>query len=141
LTWSSEASNVFRDASGNPLPDEGSFEDFDGVEDDLQATEATNRYAQEELAVHRKSVHLARSGELVQPPVFMIDATHEQALDNIVRWMISPDPRDRPIAAQLLQTVGVQWAESRRRAGATVFEGNWGPADEVLAEDAEMIDV
>jgi mitosis inhibitor protein kinase SWE1 len=35
----------------------------------------------------------------------------------------------------------VQWAESRRRAGATVFEGNWGPADEVLAEDAEMIDV
>jgi mitosis inhibitor protein kinase SWE1 len=45
------------------------------------------------------------------------------------------------IAAQLLHTVGVQWAESRRRAGATVFEGNWGPADEILAEDAEMIDV
>jgi len=65
----------------------------------------------------------------------------DQALDNIVRWMISPNPADRPIANQLLQTVGVQWAESRRRAGATVFEGNWGPADEILAEDAEMIDV
>jgi mitosis inhibitor protein kinase SWE1 len=142
LTWSSEASNIFRDASGNPLPDEGSIEDFDGLEEhESQATEATASDAQEESVVHRKSIHMARSGELVHPPVFMIDATNDQALDNIVRWMISPDPGDRPVAAQLLHTVGVQWAESRRRAGATVFEGNWGPADEVLAEDAEMIDV
>ena len=89
----------------------------------------------------RKSVHLTRSGELVEPPDFMVDPKHEQALDTIVRWMISPDPQDRPVASQILQAVGVQWAETRRRAGATVFEGNWGPADDILAEDAEMIDV
>jgi mitosis inhibitor protein kinase SWE1 len=71
----------------------------------------------------------------------MIDASHEQALDNIVRWMISPDPSDRPTADQVLETHGVQFVERRRRAGATVYEGNWGPADEILAEDAEMIDV
>jgi mitosis inhibitor protein kinase SWE1 len=142
LTWSSEASNIFRDASGNPLPDEGSLEDFDFLEEhDGQETIGMTSDDQEDVTGHRKSIHMARSGELIHPPAFMIDAANDQALDNIVRWMISPSPRDRPIATQILQTVGVQWAESRRRAGATVFEGNWGPADEVLAEDAEMIDV
>jgi mitosis inhibitor protein kinase SWE1 len=142
LTWSSEASNIFRDASGNPLPDDSSLDDFDCFEEyESQAAEGTASCDQEEAVGHRKSVLVARSGELVHPPAFMINATDDQALDNIVRWMISPNPGDRPIAAQLLQTVGVQWAESRRRAGATVFEGNWGPADEILAEDAEMIDV
>ena len=142
LTWSSEASNIFRDASGNPLPDDASLEDFDGLEERcLQYTGETDSKDQDNVTADRKSLHMARSGELVQPPAFMVDAANDQALDNIVRWMISPNPRDRPIAVQLLQTVGVQWAEIRRRAGATVFEGNWGPADEILAEDAEMIDV
>jgi mitosis inhibitor protein kinase SWE1 len=142
LTWSSEASNIFRDASGNPLPYDASLDNFDSLEErESPAVADTTSYDQRALVGHRKSVQIARSGELFQPPTFMIDAADEQALDNIVRWMISPNPGDRPIAAQLLHTVGVQWAESRRRAGATVFEGNWGPADEILAEDAEMIDV
>lgn len=139
LTWSSEASNIFRDASGNPLPEDTSFDEFYGL-DEYEAQGIADA-EQADMTRHRKSVHLARSGELVHPPAFMVDAANDQALDNIVRWMISPNPEERPIAAQILQTVGVQWAESRRRAGATVFEGNWGPADEVLAEDAEMIDV
>lgn len=71
----------------------------------------------------------------------MVDADHEQALDKIVGWMISPDPFQRPTADQVLQTYGVQFAEHRRRAGATIYEGNWGPADEILVEDAEMMDV
>lgn len=142
LTWSSETSNIFRDASGNPLPDDTSGDDFDGLDDrGPHNPEDQAGHGQEGLASHRKSAHMARNGELVHPPAFMVDAADDQALDNIVRWMISPNPADRPIANQLLQTVGVQWAESRRRAGATVFEGNWGPADEILAEDAEMIDV
>ena len=142
LTWSSEASNIFRDASGNPVPDDASLEDFDGFEDRfLQGSEETNCQDQADVTARRKSPHMVRSGELVHPPAFMVDAADDQALDNMVRWMISPNPEDRPTAAQLLQTVGVQWAQSRRRAGATVFEGNWGPADEILAEDAEMIDV
>lgn len=142
LTWSSEASNIFRDASGNPLPGDGSLDDFDYL-DEHEGHEARRMTSddRENATTQPKSIHLTRSGELIQPPAFMIDASNDQALDNIVRWMISPNPSDRPVAAQLLQTVGVQWAESRRRAGATVFEGNWGPADEVLAEDAEMIDV
>jgi mitosis inhibitor protein kinase SWE1 len=143
LTWSSDASHVFRDASGNPLPEQTSFEDDIGQVEDQPIPRITSSFhhANHQLEARRKSVHPTRSGELVEPPDFMVDPKNEQALDSIVRWMISPEPQDRPIASQILQTVGVQWAETRRRAGATVFEGNWGPADEVLAEDAEMIDV
>jgi len=142
LTWSSEASNISRDASGNPLPDDAPRGDFDGLDEvGPHHLEDQAGHGQEGLTSHRKSTHMARNGELVRPPAFMVNAADDQALDNIVRWMISPNPADRPIANQLLRTVGVQWAESRRRAGATVFEGNWGPADEILAEDAEMIDV
>jgi mitosis inhibitor protein kinase SWE1 len=145
LTWSSGgASHLFRDASGNPLPDQTSFEDDLGHEGHRQFVPGiTNSFhdQNEPTEATRKSVRLTRSGELIEPPNFMVDPKNEQALDTIVRWMISPEPQDRPIASQILQTVGVQWAETRRRAGATVFEGNWGPADEILAEDAEMIDV
>lgn len=135
LTWSSETS-IFRDASGNPISEEASFEELcaSDAEDDFGDMDNAKLRA-------RKPVRVVRSGELVEPPSFMVDANHDDALDKIVRWMISPNPDDRPTADQVLQTYGVQWAERRRRAGATVFEGNWGPADEVLAEDAEMIDV
>lgn len=144
LTWSSdEASHVFRDASGNPLPEQSLLEEDLG-HDDHQPLGLGIRESFEDQDEHfvasRKSM-LTRSGELTEPPDFMVDPKNEQALDTIVRWMISPEPEDRPLASQILQTVGVQWAETRRRAGATVFEGNWGPADDILVEDAEMIDV
>lgn len=143
LTSSSETSNILRDASGNPLPEAFSFEhlcEFDPVDDEsVKANLAGTGKCQ--LNRTGQSLRIARSGELAEPPLFMVDATHHQALDKVVRWMISPDPADRPIAHQILHTFGVRWVESRRRAGATIFEGNWGPADEVLAEDAEMIDV
>lgn len=136
LTFSSE-SYVCRDASGNPVAEEPSFEDLcasDCGDDD---------FGVDSFLGGRKSkpVPLTRSGELVDPPEFMVDANHEQALDKIVGWMISPDPLQRPTADQVLQTYGVQFTERRRRAGATIYEGNWGPADEVLVEDAEMMDV
>lgn len=141
LTWSSGTSGIERDSTGNPLSQEKSFaeqsqlhqmsiEIVDGDENEFMTDQ-----------VPPKDLHRIRSGELVSPPQFMIDPSHEQALDRVVRWMISPTPSDRPLASDLLNTEGVRWAEARRRAGATVFEGNWGPADEVLAEDAEMIDV
>lgn len=87
------------------------------------------------------TVRYHREGELAEPPNFMVDSNDSDALDNTVRWMISPEPSQRPIAAQVLTTKGVEWATRRARAGATVYEGIWGPADEVLADDAEMIDV
>ncbi|KAL4903723.1 hypothetical protein BDW74DRAFT_168875 [Aspergillus multicolor] len=137
LTWSSETT-VFRDASGNPISEEPSFKELCGSDfgdDDFGTPDlfGSNR--------ERKPIHFTRSSELADPPAFMIDASHEQSLDKIVRWMISPEPSDRPTADQILESFGVQFVASRRRAGATVYEGNWGPADDVLAEDAEMIDV
>ncbi|KAM5475631.1 mitosis inhibitor protein kinase swe1 [Microsporum audouinii] len=140
LTWSGESSNILRDASGNPLVESSlrnlsSFDDFDK---DCSSQEVSSNYFQ---LAQRKDAPSARSGELAEPPAFMVDADNDQALDKLVGWMISPNPPDRPVAEEVLQSFGVQWAEQRRRAGATIFEGNWGPADEVLNEDAEMMDV
>jgi mitosis inhibitor protein kinase SWE1 len=138
LTWSSETS-IFRDASGNPISEESSFEDL--CASDLGVDDFGDDFLTSRQLNAPKPARLARSGELVDPPDFMINAHHAQALDKIVGWMISPEPRDRPTADQILETYGVQFVNQRRRAGATVFEGNFGPADEILAEDAEMIDV
>lgn len=82
-----------------------------------------------------------RTGELHKAPLFMKDPQHSWSMDNLVRAMLCPNPKMRPTILQVLQSGGLQWVESRRRAGATVFEGNWGPADELLADDAEMMDV
>lgn len=139
LTWSTET-GVFRDASGNPVAEEPSFEelctaDFGGM------GFGESSFLGSRNSGERKPIQVPRSGELIDPPGFMVDANHEQALDKVVGWMITPDPLNRPTADQVLGAFGVQFVERRRRAGATIFEGNWGPADEILAEDAEMIDV
>ncbi|CRG90442.1 mitosis inhibitor protein kinase SWE1 [Talaromyces islandicus] len=135
LTWSSETS-IFRDASGNPMSQDPSFDEL------CNSDPAFNDSGIDFVRSRQPKPHpFVRSGELVEPPSFMVEANHEHALDKLVRWMISPDPAARPTADQLLETHGVQWAMARRRAGATVFEGNWGPADDILQEDAEMIDV
>ncbi|RMZ83510.1 hypothetical protein DV737_g1621, partial [Chaetothyriales sp. CBS 132003] len=127
LTWSSGVSTSLRGPSANALEgtdvSSGSDLAMDGTDGDGDKDQQ------------------ARNGELRDPPPFMTDASHPQALDALVKWMISPTPADRPLARDVLLTEGVQFVEARRRAGATVYEGNWGPADEVLAEDAEMIDV
>ena len=142
LTWSSETSSVLRDSSGKPLSQDDSVEDFYGSDsggDDFGSPRLLRGRRDKEMMNGPFRLH--RSGELAHPPTFMIDSNNPEALDNIVRWMISPETINRPVVDQILGTAGVQWAESRRRAGATIFEGNWGPADEVLADDAEMIDV
>ncbi len=143
LTSSSESSSVLRDSSGKPLSQED-----DSVEDFYGSDSGGEDFGSPKILRGRRDkeskngpFRLYRSGELAQPPAFMIDSNNPEALDKVVRWMISPETIKRPVVDQILGTVGVQWAESRRRAGATIFEGNWGPADEVLADDAEMIDV
>ncbi|KAJ4302362.1 mitosis inhibitor protein kinase swe1 [Collariella sp. IMI 366227] len=82
--------------------------------------------------------------ELQDPPSFMLDPNDPLSLDKIVTWMIQPNPADRPTAEQLLVSEPVAWISNRRTAGATVFEGNWGPqiglsVDELV--DTEMTDV
>ncbi|KAI4216760.1 MAG: hypothetical protein LQ351_000709 [Letrouitia transgressa] len=140
LTFSSETSNILRDSSGKPLGPEASIEDFYGSDsepDDFGSPYFLGRRA----ANIRSQPKILRTGELIEPPNFMVDKDNEQALDNVVRWMISPDTADRPLVDQILGTTGVQWVEARRRAGATIFEGNWGPADDVLGGDTQMADV
>lgn len=144
LTWSS-ASHIFRDSSGNPISPQGSpAMGYDGVRPS-EGLAMSSMFSQEvrDQQEHIKSYQpgVFRDGELREPPSFMADPQHEQALDRIVRWMISPKPHDRPVVDQILNVVGVKWVETRRRAGAIVYEGNWGPADDVLAGDVEMQDV
>lgn len=144
LTWSSEDSKISRDSSGKPLSQDESVEDFYGSDSSGEEFGSPNflRRRHEQQKKHQPGhFQLLRSGELAEPPNFMVNANDQEALDNIVRWMISPLSSDRPVVNQILRTAGVQWAETRRRAGATIYEGNWGPADDVLADDAEMIDV
>ncbi|KAK5029443.1 mitosis inhibitor protein kinase swe1 [Exophiala sideris] len=142
LTWSSGGSSVLRDASGNPVSEE-SFLDANDDDDpcDVDVVDADEHDHGTTKEHHDKALHYRRSGELTHAPQFMIDPLHEQALERVVGWMISPDPDDRPLVNDVLNAEGVRFADARRRAGATIFEGNWGPADEILAEDAEMIDV
>jgi mitosis inhibitor protein kinase SWE1 len=79
-----------------------------------------------------------------RPPSFMLDPNDPHSLDNLVKWMIQPSAADRPTAEQVLASEPVTWISSHRTAGATVFEGNWGPqvgpsVDELV--DTEMMDV
>jgi len=67
--------------------------------------------------------------ELQSPPDFMANAEDPNSLDSIVGWMLRPDPAQRPTAQQLIDTDALRWVAQRRHAGATVYEGNWGPEE------------
>jgi mitosis inhibitor protein kinase SWE1 len=51
-------------------------------------------------------------------------------LDDLVKWMLSPHATDRPTCRQILESEEVKWVDSRRRAGAVIFEGEFGPDEE-----------
>jgi mitosis inhibitor protein kinase SWE1 len=136
LTWTSDSS-LLRDESGDPVEmlnaqSHESLVTSDQDDDDLDF-----------LCRPTPKPKMDRSRELVQPPNFMIDPADPGSLDMMVQWMIHPDPDARPTIDQLLAAPGVQWVQRRRRAGATVYEGNWGPADDVLGpeQDVEMTDI
>ncbi|KAF7925901.1 hypothetical protein EAE99_005936 [Botrytis elliptica] len=145
LTWS-EASSMPRDANGIPIvPSDDSMTSDDDLEVDFGSPIAASRkrFTSSSKSFAHDPSNLfgsSRRGELEEAPEFMRDPNHECTLDKLVRWMISPRPQDRPLIHEVLESPGLQWVSNRRRAGATVFEGNWGPADEVL-DDAEMMDV
>ncbi|KAI9842774.1 MAG: hypothetical protein M1838_002984 [Thelocarpon superellum] len=134
---SNSSSTVSRDSSGNPVSPDHSAETFyasDSGDEHFGSPSLLRRARREARKEEEEAgfVGMPRRGELLDPPSFMTDAQNEQALDRVVRWMISPNPADRPVVDQILQTVGVTWAYRRRRSGATIYEGNWGPADDVL---------
>lgn len=58
-------------------------------------------------------------------PRFLIDG--KGALDTMVKWMIDPSPSNRPTAVDILNSLEAQFVEVRRKAGAVIFEGEYGP--------------
>ncbi|PSK56735.1 Mitosis inhibitor protein kinase wee1 [Elsinoe australis] len=134
LTFSSD-STLVRDESGDPvsLADEMSNDTLctPMQEDD------------DDLGFFpRRNPATPRARDLVQPPDFMVDPHNPQSLESLVQRLISPNPDERPTVDDILSSEGVQWTARRRRAGATIYEGNWGPADDVLnhGQDIEMLD-
>lgn len=51
-----------------------------------------------------------------------------QTLDLMVHWMIEPNPRNRPSASELINLKELQYIELKRKAGAIIYEGEYGPA-------------
>jgi mitosis inhibitor protein kinase SWE1 len=115
LTFSSD-STLPRNESGDPISPRINF--FDDSDDESES--------------QRKEGPIRRVGELVTPPAFMVDPEHGQALDQVVQRMIHKYSKERPTIDQVYQLEGVQWVQKRRRAGAIIYEGYWGPADDVL---------
>lgn len=127
LTWSADSSTLSRDGNGDPIPENSISLDTFLMSDEPQPT---------------VQVRAASSPEedLARAPKFMVDYNDANTMDNVVKAMLHPDPDQRPTAEQVLQCFGCQWVDARRRAGATVYEGNFGPGEEVLATYADDVD-
>ncbi|KAK4992895.1 hypothetical protein LTR50_000801 [Elasticomyces elasticus] len=87
------------------------------------------------LLGHPRSVEPYTAGT-AKPPPFMTSAEDKDALDALVSAMVQSDHLTRPSARDLLNHHGVSWVRQRRRAGATVYEGPYGPPDDVEMGDA-----
>jgi mitosis inhibitor protein kinase SWE1 len=59
-------------------------------------------------------------------------------LDDIVRWMLSPASGERPSCSDLLASDALRWVDGRRRAGAVIYEGEFGP-DEGSTVEAKHV--
>jgi len=133
LTFSTESSLV-RDESGDPVS---------MLTDDMTGSTIMDDDENDLGFDSPRPVATPRPRDLVQPPAFMVDSNHEDALEHILQSLTRPNPDERPTIEQVLAFGGVQWVAARRRAGATIYEGNWGPADDSsssLAQDIEMAD-
>lgn len=138
-----DATVIMRDATGMPVDDTernpSIFSDENAAQDGRRGFNFRNPSRQS-----GDIFGLGRKNELQHPPDFMKDPNHQNSLDTIVKWMLSPDPNARPTIHHLLAMEATKWVSLRHRAAATVFEGNWGPADDVpvvLSLDTEMTDV
>ncbi|KAK3378113.1 hypothetical protein B0H63DRAFT_237070 [Podospora didyma] len=143
-----EAGAIVRDANGVPieLDSAGTPNVHESASKVGFATSGKRRGFPFEAMTHDPSNLFGghKRSELLDPPTFMTDPKDANSLDNIVAQMIKPNPADRPTAQQLLMLDPVIWVLNRRRAGASVYEGNWGPQNgPSVAEivDTEMTDV
>ncbi|KAK4121339.1 kinase-like protein [Parathielavia appendiculata] len=141
-----EAGAIARDANGLPIEhDSGISQVTDGQDIGLGISPRRGSFSFGVTTHDPSNLFGAhKRTELRHPPSFMLDPNDPHSLDNLVKWMIQPSAADRPTAEQVLASEPVVWISSRRTAGATVFEGNWGPhvgpsVDELV--DTEMTDV
>lgn len=142
-TLTQDTTAIMRDATGLPIEEtERNVNIFGG--ESAAAKNARRNYLRG-ISRHSNDIFgLGRKSELQDPPDFMSDPDNRSSLDTVVRWMLAAEPMCRPTVSELLELESFVWTESRQRAGATVFEGNWGPADEVVdpsSVDTEMTDV
>jgi mitosis inhibitor protein kinase SWE1 len=149
---STQVSSVIRDANGTPIErDTGvsPLQDWGEIEARMRLSSTARRgfpieFSDKTMTHDASNLFGApkRASELQQPPDFMTNRSHPSSLDNVVSSMLRPNPAARPTAQQLLETEALRWMSLRRRAGATVFEGNWGPADganDIGSVDAEIM--
>lgn len=52
----------------------------------------------------------------------------KSTLDKLVSWMINPNPKIRPDCQTILNTWECGLVELRRKSGATIYEGEYGPS-------------
>ena len=128
LTWN-PSSEISRDASGNPMPEDG-----------MDRCDSAGVHSREDL------FGATKRSELRQPPEFMVNPSNASSLDGVVKWMTAQEPNDRPSAQDVLNLYGLRWTEDHRNAPATVYEGNWGPLEvspfAIAGDgDTEMMDV
>ncbi len=70
-------------------------------------------------------------------PEFMINKS--DTLDNVVKWMLQPDPMKRPTAEELITLEPFIFVDQHRKAGAVIYEGDYGPdPDEEEEGDVNM---
>ncbi|OBA18635.1 uncharacterized protein OGAPODRAFT_15315 [Ogataea polymorpha] len=72
-----------------------------------------------------KANHLKRMRVPSWAPSWFCDGS--SALDKLVTWMIDPNPTNRPTAEEILRSYECTVVESRRKCGATIYEGDFGP--------------
>ncbi|KAH3667240.1 hypothetical protein OGAPHI_002889 [Ogataea philodendri] len=66
-----------------------------------------------------------RAGIPTWAPAWFSDGS--STLDKLVTWMIDPNPISRPTADEILRSYECSVVESRRKCGATIYEGDFGP--------------
>lgn len=124
LTWSADSGTLSRDSNGDPVSESArpSMDGFLLSDPDIDSLSS--------IQVRPAS---SPEDDLARAPKFMVERNDPSSMDHVVHAMLNQDPDLRPTAEQVLECFGCQWVDSRRRSGATVYEGNFGPSDEILA--------
>ena len=118
---------IIRDDIGFPLTS-AAHEDTVHGQDDLsfgsnESFNASTFFRHSRFSTNPNFIR-SRSCDLAEPPLFIQD----DCLETMVAALIAPNPVNRFTASQILLTQQLQWVLQQRKAGAIVYEGEWGQA-------------